>query len=184
MPRRHRWAVPGTVLPLVLLVVWVATVAAGQSATIGLTRQRQADGTVRVTAAVADASGEPIEGATVTFRVKTAFGWLQVAEVESRADGTAAIVLPAEAPYTEIRADAGEGEAGMLAAPAARPAPAVRPGRAALHALSPQPGFISPYPAPQMLILGAILGGIWSTYAYLVLLLAKIRRLGSSGGAG
>ncbi len=54
--------------------------------------------------------------------------------------------------------------------------PATRPGRDVLRSLTPQPEFISQYPVPQLLTLGMILGGIWTTYTYLVLLLARIRR--------
>jgi hypothetical protein len=41
-----------------------------------------------------------------------------------------------------------------------------------------QPGFISPYPVPlQVVLFGVVLGGIWTTYAYVVwTLLVRIRR--------
>src|SRR3990170_9001255 len=104
--------------------------------------------------------------------------WLTVAEVESHSDGTAVVVLPPTSLYAEISADVGEGGVDMLAASVARPEPAVRPGRGILRILSPQPGFISPYPPPQILFVALILGGIWTTYAYLVVLLVKLRRAG------
>lgn len=45
-----------------------------------------------------------------------------------------------------------------------------------LRDLSPQPGFISPYPVPlQVVLLAVILGGIWTTYGYIVWLLSRIR---------
>ncbi|MDR7519901.1 MAG: hypothetical protein QN123_10085 [Armatimonadota bacterium] len=54
--------------------------------------------------------------------------------------------------------------------------PAIRPGRYVLRDLSPQPGFISPYPVPlQVVLLAVILGGIWTTYGYIVWLLSRIR---------
>ena len=177
MHLRHRWVVAG-LLTTILLVGGVGTVAAGTPAKISLTRQTHPDGLARITAVVTDADGEPVEGAAVTFRVKTAFGWLTVAEVESRSDGTAVVVLPPTSLYGEITADAGEGGVGMLAASGARPEPAVRPGRGILRILSPQPGFISPYPPPQILFVALILGGIWTTYAYLVVLLVRLRRAG------
>lgn len=169
-----------TVLSLILLLVLAGAAAAGTPAKIGLTRETGGDGQARVTAVVTDAEGTPVEGAAVTFRVKTAFGWLTVAEVESRSDGTAAIVLPPTSLHAEISADAGEGDMGMLAASVARPEPAVRPGRGILGTLSPQPGLISPYPPPQILFVALILGGIWTTYAYLVFLLVRLRRAGRS----
>ena len=55
--------------------------------------------------------------------------------------------------------------------------PRIRPGRDALSRLSPQPGFISPYLVPlQVALLGLILGGIWTTYGYVVWLLLRIRQ--------
>lgn len=54
--------------------------------------------------------------------------------------------------------------------------PRVRPGREVLSALSPQPGFISPYLVPtQVMLLALVLGGIWTTYGYVAWLLSRIR---------
>lgn len=179
MRRRPRWVAAGLLMPI-LLVGAAGAVVAGPPAKIDLTRQNGADGLTQITAVVTDADGEPVEGASVTFRMKTAFGWLTVADVESRSDGTAVVVLPPASLYAEIRADAGEGSVGVLATSAARPEPAVRPGRRILRTLSPQPGFISPYPPPQILFVALILGGIWTTYAYLVAVLMRIRRAGEN----
>jgi len=180
MRRRYRWAVAGWLMPILLVGV-AGAVAAGTPAKIGLTRQTGADGLARITAVVTDADGKPVGGTAVTFRVKTAFGWLTVAEVESRSDGTAVIVLPPTSLHAEINADAGEGGVGTLAVSVARPEPTVRPGRGMLGTLSLQPGLISPYPPPQILFVALILGGIWTTYAYLVFLLARLRRAGRGG---
>lgn len=64
----------------------------------------------------------------------------------------------------------------LVLIPGGRRVPATRPGRDVLRSLSPQPEFISQHLGPQLLILGMMLGGIWTTYTYLVLLLARIRR--------
>jgi hypothetical protein len=56
------------------------------------------------------------------------------------------------------------------------PAPRTRPGYDTLSVLSPQPGFISPYPPAPILFVAILLGGIWTTYVYLVSLLLRLKR--------
>lgn len=176
MRRRRRWLV-AAVLPVALLLM--AAAASAAPARISLVRDTAADGSTRIVATVTDEAGEPVEGSTISFLAKTAFGWLRLAEVETAADGTAALLLPAEVPYPEVLVQSEEDpevRAGLLLAPGDRPAPARRPGLTVLRGLGPQPGFISPYPPVQILFVAVILGGIWTTYAYLVSLLIRIRR--------
>lgn len=114
-----------------------------------------------------------------TLLSRAAFGWLKLGEAETDAEGTVALTLPPGQRVTEVAARAGEGQgirAVLVLIPGDRRVPATRPGRDVLRSLSPQSEFISQYPVPQLLILGMILGGIWITYTYLVLLLARIRR--------
>lgn len=165
-------------LPLFLLAS-ASVVQAGEPARIALTRDLDPAGTVRLVARVTDAAGAAVPGAAVTFVSRTAFGSLALGEAETGADGTAMLVLPPGQQVTEVVARAGEGQdlrAALVLKPGGRPVPAIRPSRDVLRSFSPQPGFISPYPVPQLVILGVILGGIWITYGYLVLLLARIRR--------
>lgn len=83
---------------------------------------------------------------------------------------TATVVAAEAVEGKEVRAALQLGERVAVGA-------SVRPGRNLLRRLSPQPGFISPYPVPlQVALLGLILGGIWTTYGYVVWLLLQIRR--------
>lgn len=170
-----------SVLILGLIVGLAATVAAAEPAALTLAVQVQDDGTVLVTGRVTDGKGNPASEVPVAFQVRTAFGWLFVAEVSTDRMGAASVVLPQMPRSGEISAEAGEGEKTVRAAKwidhPALPAPASRPGADVLSGLSPQPGFISPYPVPlEVAILALVLGGVWVTYAYLVSLLVKIRR--------
>ncbi len=139
------------------------------------------DGSVRVTATVLDRRGSPVSDAPVTFRARTAFGWLIVGETSTGKDGQAQVNVAA-ANAGEISVEAGEdatARASILVGEQARPEPHVRPGRNVLRHLSPQPGLVSPYPIPlQVAFFGVILGGVWATYGYVVWLLRRIRQGG------
>ena len=170
---------------IALVALWVAVVLAAlparaaEPAQVTLKVQMGSDGVFRATAQVVDAKGAPASEVPVVFRVRTTFGWLSVGKGATDASGRTQVRLPATVRPGEITAEAGDdgqvratvrfGE-GKLAEPA------VRPGRDVLSSLSPQPGFISPYPVPlQVALLGVILGGIWTTYGYMIWLLSRIR---------
>jgi hypothetical protein len=165
------------------LMVAGAPVEAGQPARVLLRSLTSSDGRVQLTATVLDGSGAPVADVPVTFRTRTAFGWLTLAETATGQDGTAAVSVPPSPLAREVRVEAGE-EGTLratvsLGAPRASP-PRIRPGRTLLRALSPQPGFTSPYPVPaQVLLVGGVLAGIWSTYGYVIWLLLRIRREGT-----
>lgn len=175
--RRRRNLLVSCVLSVLLLAV---PAAAADPAGVALSAKTLPDGSTQLTAAVKDNGGAPVDGATVTFRAKTAFGWLTLAEETTDQAGKAEVILGASSRYGEIVAEAGAEspirasirfEQGRSVEPAKRPGPGV------LTRLSPQPGFISPYPVPlAVLFLTVILGGIWTTYGYLVSLLVKIHR--------
>ena len=164
-----------------LIVLAIATRArAAEPSRITLALRMAADGVEWVTATVVDARGTPVAEAPITFKARTAFGWLRLAEASTDASGRAQMPLPSTFRPTAIAAEAVEGEeirtVLQLGEKMANEA-SVRPGRNLLRRLSPQPGFISPYPVPmQVALLAVILGGIWTTYAYVVWLLWRIRR--------
>ena len=137
------------------------------------------DGRLRVTAIVVDATGAAVAGTPVVMKVRTTFGWLPVAKGTTDASGRVQVTLPPSLRAGEIAAEAGEDaqvSASIRIGKGTIREPAVRPGRDALRDLSPQPGFISPYPVPtQVGLLAVILGGIWATYGYVVWLLSRIR---------
>ncbi len=168
------------VLLFVLLLLAIGAVpAAAAPAKISLVREADDDGATRFVATVTDAAGAAVKNTAVSFSVRTAFGWLRVAEMNTDAGGKAVLQLDPTMRYAELLAQSEEEpdvRAGLRLAQVERPEPIRRPGPGVLRALSPQPGFVSPYPPVQILFVAVLLGGIWTTYAYLVLLLARIRR--------
>lgn len=176
--RRHRSL--GILLMLLAIPTLAITAAAGEPSRVNLIARPQTDGTTLVAVTITDAGGGPVPDVAVSMRAKTTFGWLALADRTTDQAGRVQIILPPSSPYGEIAVEAGD-EGTLRAAirlnPPASREPAVRPGRDIISRLSPQPGFISPYPQPmQVLFLGLILGGIWTTYGYLALLLVRIRR--------
>lgn len=167
-------------LGLLLAVLTAGPALAAGSMSMTLTVQTLPTGALRVTATVTGPGGAPVPDVSVLMRAKTTFGWLKVAEKPTDGRGQVSAEVPAPSRFDEITAEAGDEETVQAAVrlERGRPAvPAVRPGYERLARLSPQPGFVSPYPVPlQVLLLGVILGGIWATYGYLVSLLVQIRR--------
>jgi len=175
--RRTLW-VQAALLALVMLLL-TSPAEAGEPARLLLQAETAADGTIRATAVVTDQQGAPVADAAVTFKVRTTFGWLTVAEVTTDRRGRAEATLSTAA-AGELSAETGDEtvvRATMLIAERRSAALRLRPGREVLNGLSPQPGFISPYLVPlQIAIVGLILAGVWSTYGYVVWLLHRIRQ--------
>ncbi len=170
----------GLITSLISVLALTAPAAAAAHARVTLAVEALLGGGAHVTTTVTDARGNPMRDVAVTLRAKTTFGWLQVAEGTTDRHGQMHALLPASSRFAEIVAEAGEAEtlqAAVRLEEGPMSAPGVRPGRAALARLSPQPGFISPYPVPALvLLLSVILGGIWATYGRVVFLLVQIRR--------
>ncbi len=165
---------------LVMTLAALDALAAASPARVLLQSQAGADGTVQVTATVVDADGAPVAEVPLVFKGRTAFGWLTVHEAATDKEGRARTVLPAGRLPGEIAVEAGdEGEihAAILIGKREAVPPSIRPGRDVLRGMSPQPGFISPYPVPlQATLFSLVLGAIWSTYGYVLWLLLRIRR--------
>jgi len=165
------------------VLLFVLPAWAGEPARVTLRLEAGPDGAQWITARVTDAEGAPVPEASVVFKLRTAFGWLTLEERTTDASGQARTRLPAGTRATEIRAESGdvEGVGATLSVGAPAPeSPRVRPGRDVLRALSPQPAFISPRPAPELVaLLALVLGGIWATYGYVAWLLWQIRSSGS-----
>ncbi len=167
------------VMALAVLPAWGA---AAEPARVLLRAQAAPSGMVRVTATVVDVRGVAVAEVPVVLKARTTFGWLTLLEATTRKDGTVqATLAPGTAP-AEIAVEAGEDgtvRAAVLLGGKETVPPRIRPGREVLRGLSPQPGFISPYPVPlQVTLFGVILGGIWITYGYVAWLLLRIRRAG------
>lgn len=171
---------PGILLMLLTIPVLAISAAAGEPSLVNVIATPQTNGTTLVTTTITDAGGAPVPDVAVTMRAKTRFGWLVLADRTTDQAGRVLVTLPPSSRYGELAVEAGD-EGNLRAAirlnPPTSREPAVRPGRDIISRLSPQPGFLSPYPHPlQVGLLGLILGGIWITYAYIVALLVKIRR--------
>lgn len=168
-----------------LLAVWIGVallalpVGAAEPNRVTARVEEGTRGGLLVTATVVDARGEPAADVPLVLKVRTTFGWLSLARGFTDAAGRIQAGLPPTLRAGEVVAEAGdEGEVqAVVRFGEARPVePALRPGREVLRDLSPQPGFISPYPVPlQVALLAVILGGIWATYGYIVWLLSRIR---------
>ncbi|MDR7568711.1 MAG: Ig-like domain-containing protein [Armatimonadota bacterium] len=169
-----------------LALLFVLPTWAGEPARVTLKLAAGPDGAQWITALVTDAEGAPVPEASVVFKLRTAFGWLTLAEQPTDASGQARIRLPAGTWATEVLAESGdvEGVGAILTVGARSPGPPrIRPGPDVLRALSPQPGFISPRPVPELVaLLGLVLGGIWATYGYVAWLLRRIHRSEPSQG--
>ncbi len=138
------------------------------------------DGTLQVTAMVVDARGAPVADVPLTLKARATFGWLTFYETTTGKDGIARTTLVPGTAAGEITAEAGEDgniTAAILVGEKKTAPPRIRPGRDVLRRLSPQPGFISPYPVPlQVVLFGLILGGIWVTYGYVAWALLRIAK--------
>jgi len=177
---RRRCSVLVSVLSLAMLLT-VSAAFAGEPARVLLERTSTPDGATWIEATVLDEGGNPVPGVPVSFAARMTFGWLRLEEASTDERGRARITLPPPLRPREIVAEVqGETETARasIALGEARPsAPATRPGREVLRELSPQPGFISPYPVPlPVTVLTLILGGIWATYGVVLWLLVRIRR--------
>ncbi len=165
---------------LVALMGYVLAASAAEPAKVILEVQTDPDGATQVVAKVVDDLGNPIPEVMINFKARMTFGWLQLSEASTDEEGRARISLPSSLRPQEVVAEA-SGETGTVqAAIKLREAhvfePAVRPGRAILRHLSPQPGFISPYPDSVLpLVLGLVLGTIWAIYGYVIWHLVRIR---------
>lgn len=165
------------------VLLFVVPAWAGEPSRITLKLAAGADGAQWITALVTDAEGAPVSEASVVFKLRTAFGWLSLEERTTDASGQARVRLPTGTWATEVRAESGdvEGVGATLTVGARSPGPPrIRPDRDVLRTLSPQPGFISPRPVPELVaLLALLLGGIWATYGYVAWLLWQIRSSGS-----
>ena len=165
---------------VVVLAALPARVEGAEPARVLLRAQAASDGTVRVTATVVDARGAPVADVPLVIKARTTFGWLTLLDTSTAKDGTAHTTLAAGTMPGEVAVEAGdEGtvRAAILVGERKAAPLRIRPGRDVLRGLSPQPGFISPYPVPlQVTLFGIILGGIWTTYGWVVWLLLSIRR--------
>ena len=130
------------------------------------------DQTVTATATLTDTGGKPIPGMMVTLVRRTAFGQLDLGSLKTDKNGTVKADVPA-APGQEISVTTrftgnkmwkSAEAAGQVSVP---PKPTdIRPG-----------GLTTPYPNPWFVaLLGIVVGGVWSTYAWVFYTLGRIRR--------
>lgn len=175
---RLRLSLPLLALTTAILLA-APSVEGAEPARVVLQAATTPDGRTRLTATVTDGRGAPVAGTPVTFKMRTTFGWLTLLETSTAKDGIARTALgPGAAAEIAVQAgEDGEIRAALLVGEEKAAPPRTRPGYDVLRGLSPQPGFISPYPVPlQVALFGGILAGVWTTYGWVVWLLLRIRR--------
>jgi len=168
------------ILGLLLALTLGLRPAWAEAARITLEVDKATDGREWLVAVVVDGDGAHVPDTPLVFRSRTAFGWLTLGEASTDADGKVRILIPSDPRPREVSVQAVLQSAvtATIRVGPEIPEPRVRPGRDVLSRLSPQPGVISPYPVPlQLGLLALILGGIWTTYGYVVWLLLGIRRV-------
>lgn len=156
-----------------------ATAAAGPVPQI-LVAPRQEEGK-RMLGATVTLAGKPLVGAKVNFYVERSFGLLDIGQDESLDDGVAAVKFPEGLPGGTV------GKLHIIAkvAGTARYAPAA--GDVTVPAdivVVPDPdpfprAIWAPHaPIPLILTLAIALGGVWTTYVFVLLQLRAIRKAG------
>jgi len=138
------------------------------------------DGKKQLIATVKTAEGKPLENIPVTFKARRLFGELILGADKTLDDGTASVPLPADLPgspdgklhITALTTATAKYAAatGLVAVPAAP---------MALPSLDPR-SLAAPH-APWGLIITVVLtvGGVWCTYAYIVLQIFRLRKAGA-----
>ncbi len=173
-------AICAVIVALVPVLLLAAAASAGESA-LSLVAEQTVRG-IEVTATVTDPQGRAVSGAAMTFLRRTAFGWLEVVRVTTKADGTVRAVVPlppGAVPEIKAVAEIEDQTVQQIVRldPGTGRLPRTRPGEATLQTFSPQPGFISPYPPVRLLAtLLPVLLGVWTTYAVVVYQLHGIAR--------
>jgi hypothetical protein len=172
----------------IVLAVMVAVAALAPSASAGqddpkpvpqISISRLVEDGETYIAALVTVDGEPVEGVEVSIGVARTFGLLHLGSEETWDDGTAAVEFPEGLPGNsegELEAVATVEETDDYAAASAR---AWIPGGAAVEATEePAPAALwSSRPLwPLVAVLGGLLAGVWSTYVFVIVMLAKIAR--------
>ena len=130
--------------------------------------------------AVLTQSGKPVENASILFGVRRSFGTLVIGEDKTLDDGSAAVRFPQNLPGGQ------SGELHIVAQVKSPPDFAAVRGHVMLAGVKVAPP-ADPFPralwaphAPLQLVIPIVvlLGGVWATYAYVVVQVIAIRRGG------
>ena len=174
---------------ILLLAAVLCRVAAGPSAqaqegdrplvAVGVAREEG----VRVLRATVTLGGKPLEGVKVSFLAERTFGRLRLGEEETLEDGTAAV------PFPEGLPGGSQGTLRILAEITTPPRYAGIQGKGTVDGGVVVPAVDDPFPralwspqAPVALVVTIVvlLGGVWTTYAYVLVQMLKIRKGGAS----
>lgn len=136
----------------------------------------------RMIAVTVTLNSKPLEGAKVNFLVERSFGWLSIGKDDTDDAGTAAVKFPAGLPG---------GGNGMLHV-VAQVAPAARYGAASGEAVIAADTIVQPdpdpfpralwaprAPIPLILTLAVALGGVWTTYLFVISQLKALHKEGT-----
>jgi len=180
-----------TILPVFLMSLlflaprlWAQTTAPATAPTANVTVDAaKSDEGEKVIRAVVTSAGQPVEGATVRFTVRRTFGALVIGLDKTLDDGTA------EAKFPLGLKSGGTSElliAAEVVAPAqyagARAEKSMEGGVAVPAVADPFPRALwAPHaPLPMVLTIVVLLGGVWTTYAFVVSQILAIRKAGMS----
>ncbi|KKM11296.1 hypothetical protein SY88_09520 [Clostridiales bacterium PH28_bin88] len=144
------------------------------STNLTLSIEKNGEESARALATLTDQDGQPVPGAKLTFFRKTTFGRLKLGTVSTDGMGIGSTSVPVYAGQeVEVTAAfAGNKELAPVEAVASLslpPAPA--PPRSRMLTQRPDPRFV--------FVLLLVIGGVWTAYAYVFLLLARIKRAGA-----
>jgi hypothetical protein len=125
------------------------------------------------------ANGKPVEDAAIQFYAKRTFGDLKLGEEKTLDDGTAAVAFPKDLPAGEngILHLAAEFKA-TTALAGARVEQTFAGGRVikSQEITLPRALWAPQAPLVLLIVIGAVMGGVWGSYAYVVLQILRIRR--------
>ena len=125
------------------------------------------------------ANGKPVEDAAIQFYAKRTFGDLKLGEEKTLEDGTAAVAFPKDLPAGEngILHLAAEFKA-TTALAGARVEQTFTGGRVikSQEITLPRALWAPQAPLVLLIVIGAVMGGVWASYGYVVLQILRIRR--------
>ncbi len=117
------------------------------------------------------ATGTPVGGANLTFSEKTTFGWLVLGTVTANAQGEGGVQYEPASSGSYSIVVAYDGDASHAPANTTL-------SLTVLAASSPPPPFLTPDRVIVLVIL-AVVGGVWATYAFVGVQILGIRGIGS-----
>lgn len=155
------------------------TAASGQDRSARIAVSSRIEEGKKVLVATVTVGEKPKEGVRVAFHVERAFGWLLLGKDTTLDDGTAAVPFPEGIPGGP------RGELRIRATAEAPPDLASLSGSAMMTGARVVPDNVESFPRalwaprapiPLVLTVGFLLAGVWGTYLFVILQLARMAR--------